>query len=173
MAYRLCVLLSYLLVCSTPCLMQTSIQPSGCSLRVMIVDQNTPTNCSRSNTSYICSQLQNALDIVASAVISNETDPVCITLTSGEHLLNYRDTQIDYNVHITGPEDGNTMVMCSPNAMFDEDVYEEFPIKFGGNGSVHIERVQFADCKRPLLFNNTANVTITNCSFRYTLYMHV
>lgn len=139
----------------------------------MIVDQNSPTNCSRSklaNTSsdtVNCTQLGSALDIVATADNLNETDLVCITLTSGEHLLNYTDTQIDCNIHILGGEDNDTTVMCSPNATFDADMYEEFPLKFGGNSSVHIERVHFADCKRPLLFNNAANVTITDCHFRY------
>lgn len=173
MSYRLCVLVSCLLVCPAPCLTQTSIQPSACSLRIMIVDQNSPTNCKLANSSdtFNCTldQLGSALDNVATADNFNETDLVCITLTSGKLLLNYTDTQIDRNIHIIGHEDNDTTVMCSPNATFDADVYEEFPLKFGGNGSVYIERVHFADCKRPLLFNNVANVTITDCYFRYTL----
>lgn len=176
MPYRLCVLVSCLLVCAAPCLTQMSIQPSACSLRIMIVDQNSPTNCSTSKLANInssdtfnCTQLGSALNIVATAENFNETDLVCITLTSGMQLLNYTDAQIDHNIHIIGHEDNDTIVMCSPNATFDADVYEEFPLKFGGNGSVHIERVHFADCKRPLLFNNVANVTITDCYFRYTL----
>ena len=149
-------------------LVLSGIQPSlsqssrdGCSV-VMVIDRAFPSDCSTLN----CSQLQSALTALNPADLVGQSDPVCVLLTSGKHLLSYTDMQIEYDVHIEGAGANQTQVWCPQNASFNSDVYEEFPLKFGGNTSVLIEGLSFAGCGRPLLFNGTANVTIQHSHFR-------
>lgn len=144
---------------------------STCSV-LMIIDQNSPIDCSTSpspiSNTFNCSQLQDALSIVTSTGLVGQGDPVCVSLTAGEHPLTYTDMQIEYSVHIMGSGDGETVLQCSPSETFNEDKYEEFPLRFGGNTSILVEGVSFGGCGRPLLFNGTANVTIQDSHFRYT-----
>ena len=158
-------------------LVLSGIQPSlsqssrdGCSV-VMVIDRAFPSDCSTSLPSpppstLNCSQLQHALTALDPADLVGQSDPVCVLLTSGKHMLSYTDMQVEYDVHIEGAGANQTQVECLQNASFNSDIYEEFPLKFGGNTSVLIEGLSFAGCGRPLLFNGTANVTIQHSHFR-------
>ena len=158
-------------------LVLSGIQPSlsqssrdGCSV-VMVIDREFPSDCSTSlpsppSSTLNCSQLQHALTALDPADLVGKSDPVCVLLTSGKHLISYTDMQVEYDVHIEGVGANQTQVECLQNASFNNDIYEEFPLKFGGNTSVLIEGLSFAGCGRPLLFNGTANVTIQHSHFR-------
>ena len=150
----------YILVWSRPCLHETT-----CSLHVTI-NQTSLNDCSDVFRST-CNQLQAALARVTLNASDLTDGPVCVTLMPGNHFLDYSDTEIEYSVHIVGSRDGDTVLQCSQNESFNNATYEEFPLKFGADTRVLLDRVKFTDCARPLLFNGTASVTVQYCHFRY------
>ena len=117
------------------------------------------------NQHYTFTDLGMALD---SLEFQSGNDTVCIDLTPGEHVLGYSQRVIDRDVVISGggPQEV-TIVYCSASeGNRFESGYDEFPLRFGNESRVMVRGIRFEKCARPLLFNETRNVTLEDCSFR-------
>ena len=161
----LCVCLCGLLLV---CVADPSYPLPECSFSIT-VDESSPVDGCAPSPSHLspnltCNKLRDAL---TSASASFSGDSVCISMGPGVHYVDYTTTEIKCNVHIMGPSDGGeARVECDPNAAFNSSIYGQFPLIFGNDTSVVLERVTFAHCGRSLLFNSTAEVKAYNCHFR-------
>ena len=93
------------------------------------------------------------------------SDPVCIELNPGVHVLSYSSENITYDVNIIGND--NVVVTCTEvyNVSMDMD-YTEFPLRFTNSTNVTISGVNFRGCARPLLFYGVFSVELEDCEFR-------
>ena len=97
----------------------------------------------------------------------NGSQPACIELNSGEHVLGYSYKTIPYDVTIIGGSSDNVTIKCTDeyNVSLDMD-YAEFPLHFTNSTNVTISGVNFRGCARPLLFYGVFSVELEDCEFR-------
>ena len=155
-----------------------SAQTDNCSVTIQIdpTISSTSGNGSFTDSSsedsqlhvYRLASLDMALEMVVNGSLhvqaGNET--LCIHLSPGEHVLGYSQRVIVYDAVVSGGGPQEVTIKCTGGGRLSESSYVDFPLRFGNGSRVIVRGVGFAGCDRPLLFYETWNVTLEDCTFR-------